>query len=624
MGEGKRVRKYVDLDLRVECNPGGAGYRVQAWLPNGAVANRVFSNPFTEGQLERLRAAASSERARDLKVRNAGTVHLDELGKALYNAVFNGDVLDFLARSKATLRPDQGLRLRLHTYGEVSEWPWEVLHDHGVFLALSERVSVVRVPDVLNVKPTFRGSRPLRILVVISNPKGTTELSVEREWEEIRNALSWWKTKGRVQVEKLDTPTLPALLNALKERQYHALHFIGHGTFDVAQGMGMLLFENEQRGAVAINGVALAGVLGGHPSMRLVVLNACEGARTEGFSGVAQKLLLAGIPAVVAMQYPIDDKAAVAFTQNFYKAMARERPVDRAVARARESMFALFDGLGVDWAVPVLFLQSPDGRPFDWIWPWRLILGSLAVLTMTAFLGAWLSSQDPPVDVSSAPTTRNCPAPKSLPDLEMVYIPKGEFLMGSEGNEAGERPVHRVVISQPFCVGAFEVTQKQYREVMGENPAKNKLQGDDLPVSSVNWYQAQDFINKLNEREDGPDYRLLTEAEWEYIAATPGGESNCRHERSGKAEPASSLEPNTLGVRGMFGNVWEWVGDWHGDYPKSPVTDPKGPATGTEKVKRGGGYDSDPAKRCRAAARNSQDPDRKDMDLGFRIARDIP
>lgn len=623
MGEGKRVRKYVDLDLRVECNPGGAGYRVQAWLPSGAVATHVFSNPFPEGQLEHLRAAASGEGTRDLKVHTAGTVHLDELGKRLYNAVFNGDVRGFLSSSRATLQPDQGLRLRLHTYAEVAEWPWEVLHDHGGFLALSERVSVVRVPDVPNVEPTFRGPRPLRILVVISNPEGTEKLSVEREWDEIRKALSWWKTKGRVQVEKLDAPTLPALLNALKERHYHALHFIGHGTFDVAQGMGMLLFENEQRGAVAINGVALAGVLGGHPSMRLVVLNACEGARTEGFSGVAQKLLLAGIPAVVAMRYPIADQAAVAFTQNFYKAMARERPVDRAVARARESMFALADGRGIDWAVPVLFLKSPDGRLFDWTWPWRLIWGSLAVLTMTALLGVLLSWQAPAGEVSSAPSPRLCPSPGTLPDMQMIYVPAGKFLMGSRGNEDDEQPVHEVTISKPFCVGEFEVTQKQFREVTGENPVNSKIQGDDLPVSSVNWYQAQDFIRKLNEQEEGSDYRLLTEAEWEYIARSSGGDSNCLRERSGQAEPAGSLQPNSLGVRGMFGNVWEWVGDWKGDYPQGPVTDPKGPETGTEKVKRGGAFKSSPSTYCRATARNSQDPDRNSYDVGFRILREI-
>lgn len=611
MGKRKPIRKYVDLDLSIERNPGGSGYRAQAWLAKGGVATHVFESPFAEGQLQALRSAAAAG--------ISGGLRFEEIGERLYGAVFGGAVLGFLASSLATLKSNEGLRLRLHTYAETSDWPWELLRDHSGFLCKSEKVSVVRYPDIPVIVTPYRGPRPLRVLVVISNPVNCPALDVDSEWEEIRRALSWWPTRGRVQVDRLEAPTLPELQKRLNQRRYHALHFIGHGTFDVKQGTGVLVFEDERRNSDPIPGAALAGILGGQPSMRLVVLNACDGARTEGFSGVAQKLLLAGIPAVLAMQYPIADDSAVAFARSFYRGIAKEMPVDRALFDARESLFALGKGGQIDWAVPVLFLQSPDGLLFDWSLPWRTILGSLGILMLAIVLQAWVSSAlaiEPP----GAPKTRLCDSPAGLQDLEMVYVPGGEFLMGSEGHDKDEGPVHKVTIS-PLCVGAFEVTQKQWRDVLGENRVKSKVQGDDLPVTSLDWYETQEFIDKLNEQEEGPDYRLPTEAEWEYIAGSPGGDSNCLRQGSGQIEPAVQLQPNKLGVRGMLGNVWEWAGDWYGSYPEGPVTNPTGPETGTRKVKRGGAFNSDAPEHCRASARNSQAPNRRDGDLGFRIVR---
>lgn len=622
MSKRKRVQEYVDLELWVERNPAGPGYRAQACPPDGGMATHIFEYPFEEGEIEGLGGVASCDRSRDLKSLAGGTVQLEEMGERLYEAVFGGTVLGFLSRALGTVKVGQRLRLRLHTSPEVSNWPWELLRDHGGFLGRSEKLSITRYPDIPVKVPPCRGPRPLRILVVISNPIDCPTLEVEREWEEIRNTLNWWKTRGRVQVERLEAPTLLALKNRLKQRCYHALHFIGHGTFDVAQGLGVLLFEDEQRRSVQITGAALAGVLDGFRSMRLVILNACQGAKTEGFSGVAQKLLLAGIPAVVAMQYPISDDAAISFARSFYEVIAEEMPVDQAVYEARASMFPLDDGKRIDWAVPVLFLQSPDGRLFDWTWPWRLIWGSFVTLALTTLLGVWLSWPPPDVEISSAPSSRPCHSPKSLQDMQMTYIPAGEFLMGSEGHEKDEQPVHKVTISRPFCVGTYEVTQKQWKTVMGANRVKSKFQGDDLPVTSVTWMEVQEFIRKLNAREGRDVYRFLTEAEWEYVAGSPGGDTNCLRQIASRPEPPSALQPNAWGVRGMFGNAWEWVGDWHGPYPDGPVTDPRGPETGSERVKRGGGHDS-AIKHCRPASRNSQDPDGSFYDLGFRVAREV-
>ena len=178
--------------------------------------------------------------------------------------------------------------------------------------------------------------------------------------------------------------------------------------------------------------------------------------------------------------------------------------------------------------------------------------------------------------------------------MEFVLIEPGTFEMGSPETEAGrfdDETLHPVTLSQPFYLGKTEVTQGQWEAVMGDNPSYFSDCGRTCPVEQVSWEDAQEFIAALNRREGVETYRLPTEAEWEYAARA--GTQTAYHfgddaarlgayawylDNSGRADPPGWAEAaEWLGLFDMHGNVWEWVADWYGDYPRGAVTDPRGP-----------------------------------------------
>ena len=198
---------------------------------------------------------------------------------------------------------------------------------------------------------------------------------------------------------------------------------------------------------------------------------------------------------------------------------------------------------------------------------------------------------------------------------EMVFVEGGTFMMGSDYNIL-EQPIHQVTLSS-FNIAKYEVTQKEWKAIMGNNPSSKK--GDKLPVDNVNWLEVNEYITRLN-NATGKNYRLPTEAEWEYAAG--GGKKSTGKLYSGsnnidevawyisntfsldRPQPVGTKAPNELGIYDMSGNVWEWCGDWYGDYPYTPQTDPQGPNGDSRyrKIQRGGssnGFDT----YCRVAGR---------------------
>jgi formylglycine-generating enzyme required for sulfatase activity len=234
-----------------------------------------------------------------------------------------------------------------------------------------------------------------------------------------------------------------------------------------------------------------------------------------------------------------------------------------------------------------------------------------------------------------------------LPFAELVRIEGGTFSMGDnrgEGEEI-EKPVHPVTV-RSFWMGKYEVTQRQWEEIMGNNPSFFK-DCDDCPVEQVSWDNVQMFLQKLNTRS-GARYRLPTEAEWEYAAgggngtrtrfgngrdeANPAeinfeGRANYKKTYSvvgefrGKTVPVGSLLPNQLGLHDMSGNVYEWCSDWYGPYATDAQTDPPGPATGTERVFRGGSWDDFP-QNIRITRRSANIPSFRYSRIGFRLVLD--
>ena len=225
-----------------------------------------------------------------------------------------------------------------------------------------------------------------------------------------------------------------------------------------------------------------------------------------------------------------------------------------------------------------------------------------------------------------------------LGNMEFVLIQPGEFDMGSPANETGryddEGPIHHVTISEAFYLGKYEVTQKQWHEVMGDNPSYFK--GDDLPVENVSWDDVQEFIKKLNKKENTHKYRLPSEAEWEYAARAGTttrysfgdddsklGEYAWYNKNSGgKTHPVGNKGANSWGLYDMHGNVWEWVQDtWHDTYNGAPIDgSPWRDGVSAIRVNRGGGW-FDFAGYCRSASRNV--PGNRLHDLGFRLLQEM-
>jgi formylglycine-generating enzyme required for sulfatase activity len=211
--------------------------------------------------------------------------------------------------------------------------------------------------------------------------------------------------------------------------------------------------------------------------------------------------------------------------------------------------------------------------------------------------------------------------------MTFVRIPSGTFTMGSRATDAEshERPLHTVTISRPFYLATTEVTQSQWKAVMGSNPSR--LQADDLPVEQVSWVDAQEFIQKLSTQEGTTSYRLPTEAEWEYAcrAGATGDDGGDRGSTAwygpnsgGSAHPVAQKQANAWGLFDMLGNVYEWCEDWKGPYPGGEVTDPHGPSEGPGRVIRGGSWLVH-ANRTRPHFRDFLAPDERRDDVGFRI-----
>ena len=219
-------------------------------------------------------------------------------------------------------------------------------------------------------------------------------------------------------------------------------------------------------------------------------------------------------------------------------------------------------------------------------------------------------------------------------ELELVRVEAGTFTMGArDGENYSDEKEHRVTLTRDFYLGKTEVTQAQWKAVMGNNPSRFK--GGNLPVECVSWDDAMEFCKKLNEMGKAPSgwkFTLPTEAQWEYAAR--GGNKSRGYKYSGsndrgevawyagnsdiKTHPVATKGANELGLCDMSGNVWEWCLDRYGSY-RGDAQDPTGPADGSDRVSRGGSWGSY-ARYCRSAYRGYGDPGFRNYFLGFRLA----
>lgn len=617
---------YENFDLLIDQIHGG-GYQARVVNSPAGDASVNFSLPFSEGELRSffwLSGRVFRGLGLEPDAPEPGPLTPQEFGTRLYQAVFAGQVGTCLLRSLDAVSEGVGLRIRLRldrNVPELADLPWEYLYapELSRFIVLSDQTVIARYIELPQPQRPLRVRPPLRMLAMVSDPSDAQILNVEHEWERLGAALTDLRARGLIVLERLERATLPALQDRLRRDDVHILHYIGHGYFDEDAGGGLLL-EDEGGYGHLVNAGRLGTLLHDHDPLRLVFLNACEGARSGGdhdFAGTAQTLVQGRTPAVIAMQFEVSDQAAMILAREFYEAIADGYPVDAALAEARKAVYA--EGDDLEWGTPVLFSRSPDNQ----------------------ILELALEEARPGIE-------------PLLFEPETIYIPAGPFLMGSQpgpGIPEHETLQHEVDLPA-YRIGKYPVTNAEYEAFvratgrvvapeLGWDGQTSPLERRNHPVAGVSWNEALAYCAWLSD-ETGRDYCLPNEAQWEKAArgsdgrrypwgdTWEDGRSNC----GGQGIAAVDAFPpqSSHGCYDMLGNVREWTCSLWGERLRQPEKrfqypwrdDERNDLNANDQIRRvwrGGAY-ADGQRQLRCAARgillpNSVGAPRKRM--GFRV-----
>ncbi len=382
---------YDDFRIDLSVLPDGS-HDVIAHSPDGRTHRSTFDVQLsmTELQSAVVHMARSRSRAADpgsvlapsrevapamvaSAVDGAATVDAETIGTALAEALFADGVGDAYDRARqVSAQNERGLRLTLGLIDAPAllSLPWEFLYRRPRFIASQRHTPLVRCLDQGSLAAPPAITKTVRILGVISSPTNLTPLDVAAERQHVERAVAKMVEAGRVELDWLEPATPSRLRKLLRDNDYHIIHYVGHSSFTDAHE-GAVFLEDDTGHAVAVDNTMLANMLSDQPNLRLVVLNSCEGARTtisDPYAGVATTLIQLGVPAVVAMQFEITDRAAILFADELYtNLIGRQDPIDAAVAEARKAIYVEIDR--VEWATPVLFVRDPDVQLFDFKLP---------------------------------------------------------------------------------------------------------------------------------------------------------------------------------------------------------------------------------------------------------------
>jgi CHAT domain len=368
-------------DVRLLLSPEGEGFvvtleeetgkeRVPIMLPIPVAKMDAVLAGAEKAVLRTAGVATRGERERTTVAQMAP----EELGRMLFTSLFGGGIR---ARIEVPGTADAPRRIIVQIdpkdarMAPLLRLPWELACNpaNGQFLSLAESYTLFRYMDVGHSSRPASVMLPLRVLAVLSSPtdeKVPLDLAAERQKIE----TSWGMCSG-VVVDFLEEATCSALEKRLTDQSYHVLHYMGHGAFDDATGQGALVMEDDEGKRVLVSGAELAGIVAKAGTLQLVFLNACNTAQSsedtshDVFAGVAASLSATGaVPAVLAMQFAISDKAAIVFAESFYKRIVAEEPADVAVAGARRALVEAHPGT-LEWVTPVLYMRTLDGRLFN-------------------------------------------------------------------------------------------------------------------------------------------------------------------------------------------------------------------------------------------------------------------
>jgi tetratricopeptide (TPR) repeat protein len=415
--------RFQDFEIEIGAGVDGRHPVVVLRSPSGQ-ARATLRLPFAPAQLaERLAAVEDAI----LKPGSGQEQVIRGFGDQLFEALITGDVRAVYDRSRqAADSAGEGLRLKLRLNApDLATIPWELLYDarRGEFLALSRYTPVVRYLELPLGEARLAVRPPLRILGMVAGPSDLPVLDLAKEKARLEQAIAPLRSAGKLDLVWLEGQTWRDLQEAMQRGPWHVFHFIGHASFDQTLGEGSLLLADDAGRATPLGATELGLLLADQRTLRLAVLNACEGARGSEqnvFSSTAAALVQRGLPAVLAMQYAISDQAAIEFTTSFYEALAANLPIDAAVSEARKAIhLAAADSM--EWATPVLFMRAPDG----FLWevqlqrkaPRLVIAGAAVAIVIVLSVLIWIAAstrQIATVVTQPTPTASPSPTPAAM------------------------------------------------------------------------------------------------------------------------------------------------------------------------------------------------------------------
>ncbi|MBE2202071.1 MAG: SUMF1/EgtB/PvdO family nonheme iron enzyme [Anaerolinea sp.] len=576
--------QYEDFDVSIEALSGRA-YRVAVLQSPAGEAQESVEFPFDtlalQLHLAKLKIALLESSSGRRLVLSQEEKEVLSFGKALFDFLMHGEIgRRYDVSYDRCQQAGKGLRLKLRIQDPtLAALPWEFLYDQRFnhYLALSQRTPLLRYLELPRPLPPLRVAPPLRLLGMVANPRNLPPLNVAVEKERIEQAVAGLQAEGLLELIWLGGQGWRDLQTTMRRGPWHIFHFIGHGGFDRERDEGYLMFADAQGEAQRMSATSLARLLGDHDTLRVALLNACEGGQsgTDVFSSTAASLVRSGIPCVLAMQYAITDEAAIEFARTFYEALADGLPIETTVSDARKSITLHREG-SLEWGTPVFFTHAPDGVLFEFTTaPAAPPLQKPAKPLVAEPVKEPVVTRRPRPKLPWRLNARGLPMIESWEQLqevdelpsrilwlkdqkEMALIPGGPFTMGTPEAEArkltdwkkiefllAETPQRRVTLSD-YYMDVTPVTHADYARFIAANP--------DHPVPKGTHPLALPHVWDEKRRQPPDDVRHhpVVLVDWHSAMAYARW--------AGKALPTE--EQWEKGVRGTDGRIFPWGNEW--------------------------------------------------------------
>lgn len=364
---------YLNFDLHIGIAD-NRGYPVRViQSPAGeatAPMRSTFTDPTFRQALDMLTDVSGSTSRSSVGAPSRSTVARD-VGQILFDALFSDEVRSCYRTSLASAKADgKRLRLRLRVEApELAMLPWEFLYDvqEGDHISLLKATPLTRYLEMARPVSPLTIQPPIRILAMVASPNDLRPLDTDQERRRMVEAIDHLLDAGTAELTWVEGQTWRDLNRAMQAGEWHIFHFIGHGAFDPNAGEGLIALADKETGGTSLfSATQLGRIFDDYPSLRLAVINACEGAKASEssiFSSTGSILARRGISAVISMQYEISDRAAIEFSRAFYDGLARGLPVDGAMQEARLAI-SMTSSADTEWGTPVLYMRAPNGKLF--------------------------------------------------------------------------------------------------------------------------------------------------------------------------------------------------------------------------------------------------------------------